>query len=264
MGAASISFIFNFRSVENLDHLISSLLTVFPIQLIQPKSMQLVLTGTGIAHKFPTSVDGEMLRISTWGLPLLDTERRLQGTEFTVLDEPDRWLTLPRDMGEVMTRLASFQDEARRLGKKMSVPDPWIDWRWWGLTNIVYRDAANRLAKSWVFRERLSIYNEWVAIIEVTCGIPLDQSGQFQLCLSTRSHIFSFFSSDFDQDQMAWIQKVDTSAERENAKLLARAVARLVVDIPKTTFSWRLDSSGHTPDLAGAVPSELTGLFGGV
>lgn len=254
MGVASASFTIYVRD-ENPLVLAEDLLRFFGERFLQPKSVEIHLPGRRF-EKVEGSIDGDVF----WGkheLPSqLPGEKIVAGTEFTTLEDADKWLTIPRDLPRIMERLRNYSEESARLWQTKQTLDDDVFWTFWGLCRLAQKPAGSMGHAQYFLRQRLSRAQRLEPILRIVCHLTRHPRPQLMLTLLIRSFAWSCYTSSFDTARQEWIAKSELELERQNARLLAEAISGFVQRYPNAEIEWETEKE-HAPDLRGSIPSEL-------
>jgi len=259
MGIASASFTVYVRGEDPLV-LAEDLLHFFSHRFLQPKSVEIHLPGRNF-EKVEGSIDGDLF----WGkhdLPSqLPGEKVLAGTDFTTLENPDDWLTIPRDRARVMDRLRAYSEESARLWQAKQAMHDQVYWTFWGLCRLVQKLDGTTPKEVFLLRQKLRRAERLVPILRATCNLTRHPTAEFSVKLLLHSFVWSCYTSSFDTARQEWIAKSELELERKNARLLAEAISGFVQRYPNAEIEWETEKE-HAPDLRGSVPFELQARFG--
>ncbi len=255
---ASVSFQLN---VENPVAVIEDFMTRLNEGFLMPKSMQVQLVGSGSSEKIGRSVDGECVWPKDELPAVLPGEQEVLGTQFTALENPNEWLTVPRDTPRVVERLRAHSERSAQLRESKKAFDDDVFWTFWGLTKIVYSFEGSTPKADYFLREKLPRAGTLEPVLRVIGHVTHKPRPYVCVSLLIRGFVWSHYTSDFDKARQDWIRKTDLRLAQENARLLAETLSGFVRRYPDAEIEWETEQE-HTPDLRGFIPSELQARIG--
>jgi hypothetical protein len=259
MGIASSSFTICIRN-ENPLVLAEDLLRLLSNGFLQPKSLEIHLPGRKF-EKAAGSIDGNVF----WGkddLPLqLPGEKIIIGNDLTILENPEDWLTIPRDLPCIMECLHEYSEESSRLWQSRQAMDDDVYWAFWGLCHLAQKSNTSSPKEGYFLRQQLRQAQRLEPILRVTSHLIRHPRLEFIVRLFTRSFVWSRYTSEFDTTTREWITKRHLQSEQENARLLAEAFSSFVRKYPNAEVEWEHEQQ-HSPDLTGFVALEFQARLG--
>lgn len=250
MGIASASFTICVRN-EDPHILLGDFLSYFSSKFLQPKSLEIRLPGRRM-EKVKGSID-EGIFYGKDSLPAtLPGEKFFEGTEFTTLERPDEWLSLPRDIPSILERFREFSDESAQLWRSNQAMDDDVFWTCWGLCRV----SNDTPQTEYFLRQQLISAECLEPILRVTSHISRYPRQEFILRFFTRSFVWSQYTSRFNVELEEWIPKPQWKHERKNAAMFAEAIRGFLNRHTSIEVEWCHDQE-HSPDLRGFVPQEL-------
>lgn len=258
MGKASAIFYFYIRR-EDLLVLAEGLLRSLNNQFHQTKSVEIHVPGRRF-EKLKGSVDNDLFMKD--GLPEeLPGEKLVLGTDFTALEKPDDFLTIPRDLSLVTEHLRTALCEVNRTWQSTHEMHASVYWTFWGLCKL--RNNVGTDSKEEYFL-RQSLYGGKIRepVLRITSDLVQNPSPEFIFRLDISSFVWSRYTSDFDSATQEWVAKSSSlQAESENARMLAKAVCDFIRQYPEAEIEWEMEQD-HTPDLRGFLPAEFEARLG--
>src|SRR5262249_21136360 len=194
--------------------------------------------------------------------PLVGGEVRCANGLYTSLEEPDRWLTLPRDEAMIHEKMNALREKADRARANEGAILAWASCHMWGLTKVISTGQHGTPVAEWVLKERLQAHELYVPIIKVQSCFSGGSSGDFSIEFTIQGHVWSHYTSRYDQASDSWVKKDDTRDAHENTRILCDAVAAILAPFSGGQVEWYAERNSHRPDLLGDIRERLAASFG--
>ncbi len=259
MGASLFSLNFNLKCQSN-EGMTERFIRCFAPEYIRPKSILMSVVGGPDFIEMEGCIDHPRKSDAHLSPEFLKHEKPFAGTTYTTLEAEDVFMSLPRDNSALHAHLTALRQAARSRTKNQNGAAE-ISLNFWGLTKTHYNDPHGRVKHAWALREKLVQFNNFVPLVTVALTEDCISGTHFDIHLSTRSRLWSKFTSSFDESAQDWIRKPNDGAEAANVVLACDALCQFFHNSPDAEMSWEFDQH-HSPPLGELMVVELERRLG--